>query len=70
MDKKLKGALIAAAVAGLFAAATARAADDAAMKSEAKGVQCAGKNACKGQGFEKAASAKECSDKGGKVLGN
>jgi hypothetical protein len=29
---------------------------------------CSGKNGCKGQGWVKAKSAKECTDKGGKVL--
>lgn len=85
MKSPLKGALIAAAVAGLFVAGSAMAADDG--KSEAKtvkcsgtnackghgacagaGHECAGKNACKGQGWEKTSSAKECMDKGGKVV--
>ena len=48
MKSSLKGALIAAAVAGLFAANTTPAADDA--KKEAKDVKCAGANACKGKG--------------------
>ncbi len=29
---------------------------------------CAGKNGCKGQGWVKAASADECTSKGGKVM--
>jgi hypothetical protein len=29
---------------------------------------CKGQNACKGQGWEKVSSAKECTDKGGKVV--
>jgi hypothetical protein len=29
---------------------------------------CAGKNTCKGKGWVKAASEKECTDKGGKVI--
>ncbi|HVU00796.1 MAG TPA: hypothetical protein VHE30_03560 [Polyangiaceae bacterium] len=29
---------------------------------------CAGKNACKGKGWIETASAKECTDKGGKVV--
>jgi len=32
------------------------------------GNACAGKNACKGQGVSKAASAEECTKKGGKVV--
>ena len=32
------------------------------------GHSCAGKNGCKGQGWEKVSSAKECTDKGGKVV--
>ena len=48
MKSPLKGALIAAAVAGLFVANAARAADEG--KSEAKEVKCAGVNACKGHG--------------------
>ena len=34
------------------------------------GHDCGGKNACKGQGWEKVSSAKECMDKGGKVVEN
>ena len=87
MKNPLKGALIAAAVAGLFAANASLAADDG--KKEAKDVkcaginackghgacagaghECAGKNGCKGQGWDKVSSAKECADKGGKVVQN
>jgi hypothetical protein len=32
------------------------------------GNACAGKNECKGQGVSKAASAEECTKKGGKVV--
>lgn len=46
MDKKLKGALIATAVAGLFAAGGA-VADDAAGGTDAE-VKCLGVNECKG----------------------
>lgn len=49
MNKGARGALIAAAVAGLFMAKAAVAADDAG-KAEAKKVHCMGANACKGQG--------------------
>lgn len=84
MKRSMKGAMIAAAVAGLFLAGTGMAADEG--KSEAKvkcegtnackghgacagaGHDCAGKNACKGKGWEKVSSAKECTDKGGKVV--
>ena len=48
MKSTLKGALIAAAVAGLFAAGNTLAADEG--KGEAKEVKCAGTNACKGHG--------------------
>ena len=48
MKSSLKGALIAATVAGLFLANGALAADD--EKSEAKSVKCSGTNACKGHG--------------------
>jgi uncharacterized membrane protein len=60
MKRPLKGALIAAAVAGLFVATAARAADEG--KSEAKGVECAGINACKGHGACKGAGH-ECAGK-------
>ena len=53
MQTPLKGALIAAAVAGLFIASAARAADEG--KSEAKTVECAGINSCKGHGACKGA---------------
>jgi hypothetical protein len=80
----IKGALIAASVAGFFAtggASTAFAAD-----KDGEEVMCSGINACKGQGACKGAgnacagkngckghglsktSRKECMDKGGKVV--
>jgi hypothetical protein len=83
MKSRIEGALIAAMVAGLFAAGPVLAAEES--KSEAAvscsginackghgacagaGHACAGKNACKGQGITKVSSAKECTDKGGKV---
>ena len=49
MKSPLKGALIAATVAGLFVAGSAMA-GDAAKKDEAKSVKCVGSNACKGKG--------------------
>lgn len=83
MKNSMKGALIAAAVAGMFLTNGAIASEG---KSEAKDVKCeganackghgacggashdcAGKNACKGKGWEKVSSEKECTDKGGKV---
>ena len=48
MKSPLKGALIAAAVAAMFVAGSAIAADEG--KSEAKSVKCSGTNACKGHG--------------------
>ena len=60
MKSPLKGALIAAAVAGLFAANASLAADDG--KKEAKDVKCAGINACKGHGAC-AGAGHECAGK-------
>ena len=84
MHKGLKGALIASAVAGLFAANAALAehhekgdgvkcmgANDCKGKGacNVKGAHdCAGMNACKGKGWIKTASADECTKKGGKVV--
>ncbi len=84
-SKKLSGAAIAAAAAALFATgftATAVASpEEATVKcsgiNACKGSSacatatnsCKGQNSCKGHGWIKA-SAKECKDKGGKVLGN
>jgi uncharacterized membrane protein len=81
----MRGAAVAAAVCSLFAAGGARAADK--PKEGGKAVQCAGINACKGQGscagadnsckgqnsckgkgWTETKSAKECMDKGGKVV--
>jgi hypothetical protein len=77
-----KGMLVAAAVAGLFAAAPVMVgvahAGDGVMckginackgKGECKGGEggCGGKNSCKGKGVMKAGSEKECKDKGGTV---
>jgi len=76
----MKGALIAATVAGLFATAAApvaQAADDSVMceginACKGKGAcagaghDCAGKNACKGKGVMKT-TKKDCEAKGGKV---
>jgi uncharacterized membrane protein len=86
MKSPLKGALLAATVAGLFLAGSAVAAEDHGKKEEAgvkcsgvnackghgacagAGNSCAGKNECKGKGVTKTSSAKECTDKGGKVV--
>ena len=54
MQNPLKGALIAAAVAGLFATGAVFAGE--AGKSEAKGVKCSGVNSCKGQSACKGAN--------------
>jgi uncharacterized membrane protein len=87
MKSSLKGALMAVAVAGLFAANTTLAGDEAktikngANEVKCSGVnsckgtgscagaghECAGKNGCKGKGWVKVSSARECTDKGGKV---
>src|SRR6266851_3670536 len=73
--KTIKGALIASAVAALFAANPALAQDKGkAKKAAAKVVHCGGindcksKNSCKGQGYLETKTEKECLDKGGKVL--
>ncbi len=62
MKSSLKGALIAAAVAGLFAANATLAADEG--KSEAKDVKCSGINACKGHGAC-AGAGHDCAGKNG-----
>lgn len=49
MNKQVKGAVIAAAVAGLFLAGHVMAAEDG-NKGEAAKVKCVGGNACKGKG--------------------
>ena len=51
MNKQIKGALIATAVAGLFLTAhAARAGDAPAAGGEAAKVKCQGGNDCKGKG--------------------
>ena len=50
MNKQLRGALIATAVAGLFLAGHAQAADTAGGSGEAAKVKCMGGNDCKGKG--------------------
>ena len=50
MKKQVQGALLAAAVATLFAAKGAIAAEEAASEGQGKEVKCSGINACKGQG--------------------
>jgi hypothetical protein len=84
MNKTIKGAFLAASVAGFFASA----AGSVAVASEKDGdkVVCAGINSCKGTGTCAGAghacaghngckgqgnskvSKKECSDKGGKIV--
>jgi uncharacterized membrane protein len=49
MKSSLKGALIAATVAGLFLAGSALAADEGKSEPNA-GIKCSGINACKGHG--------------------
>lgn len=79
----MKGALVAASVAGLFASVVplAASADKAGDEVKCSGVNacsgkgacssatnaCAGKNGCKGKGWMKM-SSKECKKKGGKVV--
>jgi hypothetical protein len=77
-----KGALVAAAVAGLFISATPLSASaKAGDKVQCQGVNsckgkgschgadngCAGQNSCKGKGWTEM-SAKDCKDKGGTVM--
>jgi uncharacterized membrane protein len=49
MKSSLKGAVIASAVASLFATGAAFAADKAPKKEQAKMVKCEGGNACAGK---------------------
>jgi uncharacterized membrane protein len=65
MRSTLKGALIAAAVAGLFAANASLAGDESkTIKKEADEVKCSGINACKGKG-SCAGAGHECAGKNG-----
>jgi uncharacterized membrane protein len=79
----MKGAAVAAAVCSMFVAGNARAdekpkqgAVHCAGINSCKGQgNCAGadnackaQNSCKGKGWVEAKSAKECTDKGGKVI--
>jgi hypothetical protein len=50
MKKQVQGALLAAAVATLFAAKGAIAAEEKADESKGKEVSCSGINSCKGTG--------------------
>ena len=61
----IKGAMIAASVAGMFAMGAARVASAGDKKAEE--VNCHGINACKGQGNMKV-SKDDCAAKGGKVV--
>jgi hypothetical protein len=82
MNKQWKGALVAAAVAGLFLTGKALAAEKGGEQAKVKceGVNeckgkgacggathdCAGKNECKGKGWIQISEA-ECKEKGGTV---
>ena len=68
MNAPRTGAVIALAMAGMFASQAF--ADPPAPAPAASTVKCAGINACKGQGWVATDSAKDCTDKGGKVLAN
>ena len=68
VNKQLKGAVVAAAVAGLFLSGQALAADKPAKKHGAK-VKCEGVNECKGKGGcggagHDCAGKNECKGKG------
>jgi hypothetical protein len=72
MNRVAKGAVIATAVAGLFLAKAAMAADPAAG-GEAKKVKCEGGNSCKAQGEcggakHDCAGKNECKGKGWVML--
>jgi len=67
MNKKLNGALVAAAVAGLFLAGKVIAQEQPSPTEEAK-VHCMGVNECKGKGWISTATEQECTDKGGTVM--
>ncbi|MFN7951618.1 MAG: hypothetical protein U0610_07815 [bacterium] len=87
MRTVVQGALIATAVASLFASGTALAAGEPAASAKVKclGINackgqslcsapglshsCAGHNECKGKGWIYAASADECTGKGGRLVG-
>jgi hypothetical protein len=60
----MKGALIAASVAGLFTGASSLA--FAADEKEGDQVMCSGINGCKGHGLTKT-TKEDCKAKGGKV---
>jgi len=80
---KIQGALIATAVAALFATSPALAQEEGAEKEDVKceganackgtgacggaGHACGGQNACKGQGWTKEKTKEDCEKKGGKV---
>ncbi len=66
MSNQLSGVAIAAAAAALFAAGSIVA--PTVNAAEGGMVHCAGVNSCKGQGWVSKASAKECTDAGGKVV--
>ena len=61
----IKGMMIAASVAGMFATGAARVASAADKKGD--DVNCHGINGCKGQGNSKVSKA-ECDAKGGKIV--
>jgi len=62
--KNWKSAVMASAVAAMFAANAAHAGDAAPTKTTAKSVKCAGANSCKGKGACKGAD-NECAGHNG-----
>ncbi len=83
MSKKtIQGAMLAGAVASMFAAGQAFAASSAAPVVKCTGLNsckgtgacggagnsCKGQNSCKGAGITLTSSEKECTSKGGKVV--
>jgi hypothetical protein len=80
----MKGALVAAGVAGLFAATVplaahadakgggvmCKGANECKGKGECKGGEngCKGKNSCKGKGISSVKTEKDCTDKKGTVV--
>ena len=63
---KLTGAVLATAVALIFAGNAAYAADSSDSSAAASQVKCVGGNACKGKGYVMTPTAKECVAAGGK----
>jgi len=66
IGKKALGFVVAAAVVGMLAGGHQFAAEG--KKDSGKTVKCSGVNSCKGKGWTKVKTEKECTDKGGTVV--